>query len=51
MDYARFFPTEIQLNLKNKEAAPKLANLREDCLITNEMINRAEARYTLDDVI
>lgn len=51
MDYARFFPTEIQLNLKNKDTAPKLANLRDDCLITNEMINRAETRYTLDDVI
>ncbi len=51
MDYARFFPTEIQLNLKNKTASPRLANLREDCQITDEMINRPETRYTLDDFI
>ena len=42
MDYARFFPTEIQLNIKNKSATPRLANLREDCPITHEMINRLE---------
>lgn len=51
MDYARFFPTEIQLNLKNKSATPPLANLREDCPITDEMINRVETRYSLDDFI
>ncbi len=42
MDYARFFPTEIQLNLENKTPTPKLANLRENCLITSEIINAPE---------
>lgn len=51
MDYARFFPTEIQLNLKNRSASPRLANLKESCPITNEMINRQETRYSLDHFI
>lgn len=51
MDYARFFPTEIQLNLKNKTAAPRLANLREDCPISSDIINRPEYRKTIDDFI
>ena len=51
MDYARFFPTEIQLNIKDKTPTPKLANLREDCLITKEMINRKETKLALNDVL
>ena len=46
MDYARFFPTEIQLNIENKTPTPPLANLRKDCVISKEMINQAENRYT-----
>lgn len=42
MDYARFFPTEIQLNLKDKSPTPKLANLKEEFLISKEIINRKE---------
>lgn len=42
MDYARFFPTEIQLNLKDKSPTPKLANLKEEFSISKEIINRKE---------
>lgn len=42
MDYARFFPTEIQLNIKDKSATPKLANLRKQFAITKDLINRKE---------
>lgn len=48
MDYARFFPTKIQLNIENKTPAPPLANLRKDCVISKEMINKAENRYIMD---
>ena len=51
MDYARFFPTEIQLNLKNKSSAPKLANLREDFPVSKDIINRAEIPVKLDELI
>lgn len=43
MDYARIFPTEIQLNIPNKDKpAPKLANTVEDFVISQEIINRPE---------
>ena len=42
MDYARFFPTEIQLNLKNKSKTPELANLVKDFILTKDIINRKE---------
>ena len=45
MDYARFFPTEIQLNLKNKNKTPDLANLRKQFVITKDIINRKEKIY------
>ena len=51
MDYARFFPTEIQLNLKNKSKTPKLANLREDYPISKEDINRKEVLRDISDFI
>ena len=51
MDYARFFPTEIQLNLKNKSETPKLANLREDFPISKEDINRKEVLRDISDFI
>lgn len=51
MDYARFFPTEIQLNIKDKTPTPKLANLREDCPVTKEIINRKEERRPVSDFI
>lgn len=41
MDYARFFPTELQLNIEGKNTpAPKLANLIEDFVITKKNINQ-----------
>ncbi len=46
-----FTTFEIQLNLENKSATPRLANLREDCPVTHEMINRTEYRYSLDHFI
>ena len=51
MNYAMFFPTEIQLNISNKTPAPTLANLREKCLITKEMINRKEELHTIKEFI
>lgn len=43
MNYARFFPTEIQLNLEQKDIpSPKLANMQPDFVVTQEMINRPE---------
>ena len=43
MNYARFFPTEIRLNLAQKDIpSPKLANLQQDFVVTKEMINRPE---------
>lgn len=51
MDYARFFPTEIQLNIKDKSPAPRLANLREDFPVSKEIINKAEIPVKLDDLI
>lgn len=51
MDYARFFPTEIQLNLKDKTEAPKLANLNTDFVVTKEIINRPETQRPLSDFI
>ena len=47
MDYARFFPTEIQLNLKDKSPAPKLANLKEDFKVLREIINRPEQKIRI----
>lgn len=49
MDYARFIPTEIQLNIKDKTPTPKLANLNNEFTITKELINRSEHRHSLDD--
>lgn len=49
MDYARFFPTEIQLNLRNKSATPELANLKKEHLISKEIINKTEERHSLSD--
>ena len=41
MNYARFFPTELQLNIQGKnEPTPKLANLLEDCVLTRELLNK-----------
>lgn len=43
MNYARFFPTDIQLNLEQKDIpSPKLANMQPDFVVTQEMINRPE---------
>ena len=41
MDYARFFPTEIQLNINDKSSTPKLANLQ-NFTITKALINQKE---------
>lgn len=41
MDYARFFPTEIQLNISGKnEQTPTLANLIKNFVITRESLNK-----------
>lgn len=48
MDYARFFPTEIQLNIEDTSPTPPLANLR-DFVVTKEIINRPEVRRPLSD--
>ena len=48
MDYARFFPTEIQLNIEDKSPTPPLANLR-DFVVTKEIINRPEIRRPMSD--
>lgn len=41
MDYARFIPTEVQLNIDGKNTpTPKLANLVEDFVITKQNLNR-----------
>lgn len=45
MDYARFFPTEIQLNLDNKAPTPPLANLNTEYKISKELINAKEHVY------
>ena len=50
MDYARFFPTEIQLNIKDKTPTPPLANLRE-FVIKKELINQPEIRRPMSDFI
>lgn len=43
MNYARFFPTEIQLNISQKDIpSPELANLQKDFILTSEIINRPE---------
>lgn len=43
MNYARFIPTEIQLNIPNKNIpSPKLANLQEDFVLTKELLNQPE---------
>ena len=45
MDYARFFPTEIQLNIPNKDKpAPRLANMVDDFVVTKEILNRPEVQ-------
>lgn len=51
MDYARFIPTEIQLNLKNKGKTPELANLVKDFTITKEIINRKETHRPISDFL
>ena len=51
MDYARFFPTEIQLNLKDKSPAPELANLRKDYPVSKELINWKETLRTVDEFL
>lgn len=51
MDYARFFPTEIQLNFSDKSPTPKLANIRDDFVVTKDIINRPEERRPLNDFI
>ena len=50
MDYARFFPTEIQLNIKDKTPTPPLANLRE-FVVKKELINQPEIRRPMSDFI
>ena len=43
MNYARFIPTETQLNIAGKDTpVPKLANLTGDFRITKELLNRPE---------
>ncbi len=43
MNYARFIPTEIQLNITQKDIpAPKLANMTEDFVLTKKILNRPE---------
>lgn len=49
MDYARFIPTDIQLNIKDKTPTPKLANLNSEFTITKDLINSPEYRYSLDN--
>lgn len=45
MNYARFFPTEIQLNLSQKDVpSPKLANLDESFIVTKELLNLPEVQ-------
>ena len=39
MDYARFFPTELQLNLEDTSPAPRLANLHDEFTITKKSLN------------
>lgn len=46
MDYARFFPTEIQLNLDNKSQTPPLANLNSDFVVSKDLINAKEYTWT-----
>ena len=41
MDYARFIPTDIQLNIPNKNIpSPELANMVNEFKITDEIINK-----------
>lgn len=43
MNYARFFPTEIRMNISQKNVtSPKLANLDENFVVTKELLNRPE---------
>lgn len=50
MDYARFIPTQIQLNISGKnQPAPKLANTVESFVITSENINRPEIKMSEKD--
>lgn len=43
MDYARFIPTEIQLNIKGKNSpTPRLANIVENFVLSRNIINRPE---------
>lgn len=43
MDYARFIPTEVRLNIPQKDKpSPKLANLVDNFTITKEILNRPE---------
>ena len=43
MNYARFIPTEIQLNISRKDKpSPELANMTKDFVITKELLNRPE---------
>ena len=46
-----FFPTEIQLNLKDKTPAPELASLKNDVLITKEIISRPEVQHPATDFL
>ena len=48
MDYARFFATEIQLNIEDKTPTPPLANLG-DFVIKKELINQPEVRRPMSD--
>lgn len=49
MDYARFFPTELQLNIPNKNIpSPPLANTVKDFTVTKEMLNRPEKYISAD---
>ena len=43
MNYAWFVPTEMQLNIVEKEVKPpKLANILPDFIIDKDLINRPE---------
>ena len=48
MNYARFIPTEIQLNIPQKNIpSPKLANLEKNFVLTKEIINRPEIQIKI----
>ena len=51
MNYSMFFPTEIRFHIKDKTPTLPLANLKNRCLVTREIINREEIPGKLSDYI